>query len=473
MKLIIKVRDASYATIIKNNYHTELMWTILSYSTVFKRKDDLVRNKASAFSKQGYKFGLGLMPYVKEKLKLAEEEYEIQVPFKFIPLPKKETKDVVLSNKTFENYQIKALNILDNKIKRGIIQAPTAAGKTTIAAGIIDKFNRPNTLIVTPTKDIARNTVYSLNKDLNEPIGIIGDNECFIEKITVCLYQSLRNIVKNKPQILKHLTDHTKLIIWDEAHLASKAINECLIPFVKTFYRFGLTATPKLKYKKDVYFKITGQLGPIVHKITEKQAEKRVVNDVKAIMWNFYDEPTQEDYLNKYRYDILLNVRRCKLLCEMVEYSFKQEGRFNCLMLVDQYDQAKLIEACAKKFKNIPAPVIVWSGIDTKETERIKAGLNSGEIPWVIATPKFSVGTDIPEIETIIVGSARKSIANLAQKVGRGRRKTKGKDSLLLMDTFDILGEEDKFFEKYSINRRNFYIRKKWFGGIEDGNYSS
>lgn len=469
-KMVIRIKDASYAEVLKNLRHYEIMKIILSYSSTYVRAGTLYRTKSSMF-RYG-KFGLGLISYIKEKLTLNEEPFEIIIPNGFKPLPMKLTENVKLGEKVFEKYQIKALNLLDNKVKRGIIQAPTAAGKTTIAAGIIDKLNRPTTLIITPTKDIARNTVSSLEKDLEVNIGLIGDKVCLVEDITVCLYQSLRLMMQKNKLLFKKLTEETRLIIWDEAHLASKAIQECLSPFTNTYYRFGLTATPKLKYKKQMYFEITGQLGPVVMKITEKQAEERVVNNIKCIMWKFYDEPTQDKYMDRYREDILLNKRRCKLLLEMVQYAFRKEGRFNCLLLVDEYKQAEKILQLSHMFFDIPTPTIVWSGLDTEQTEEVKRKLNSGELEFVIATPKFSVGTDIPEIETIVLGSARKSIDNLAQKIGRGRRKTKGKKELLLMDCYDILGEDDKFFEKYSIKRMKFYERKKWFKGVTEGKYS-
>ena len=38
--------------------------------------------------------------------------------------------------------------------------------------------------------------------------------------------------------------------------------------------------------------------------------------------------------------------------------------------------------------------------------------INNFKIPWCIATPVFSVGTDIPEIQCVTLGSVRKSISN-------------------------------------------------------------
>jgi superfamily II DNA or RNA helicase len=463
MRIKIKILNASYAQTYKNYENDLWMKNILSFPIVYMQNGILVRKNSSAFKYN--KFGLGLISYIKEELKKVNKEYEVEISFEFKPLPIKKTKDIKLNNKEFEDYQIETLNLLDNKIKRGIISSATASGKTTISAGIIDKFNRPNTLIITPTTDIARNTVESLSNDLQTHIGLIGDSEFEIQQITVILYQSLRNIIKNKPDILKNLINKTQLIILDEIHLAPKAIEECLSLFVNTFYRFGMSATPKTIKNKKEYLQITGQVGPIITTIDDKQAEKRVITNIKCIMWEFKHDPKYKEYQLMYRYDVLLNPQRCILLCKMAEYSFKIEKRFNCLLLVDELKQAELIKSYSNSFK-IPEPIIVSSQLNTTEVEKIKKDLNGGEIQFVIATTKFSVGTDIPEIETIILGSARKSIDNTIQKIGRGKRKTEGKKDLLLLDIYDIIGERDKFFKKYSKIRMKYYKEKGWIKGI-------
>jgi hypothetical protein len=37
------------------------------------------------------------------------------------------------------------------------------------------------------------------------------------------------------------------------------------------------------------------------------------------------------------------------------------------------------------------------------------------------------------------------------------------------MDVYDVIGEYDKYFEGYSIKRKNFFVRKKWFKGVMNG----
>lgn len=471
MKIIIQILNASYCTNLKNVDHDKVLKVILSYPITFSRKGKLYKDISSAY-RRNRKFGVGLLPFIKEKLDKYEEDFEIQDLTNTKLLKIKSTKDVKLFEKTLENYQMNAINILDKGINRGIIQAVTAAGKTTIAAALIDKLNKPNTLFIAPTKEIAKNSAKSFEMDLQTNIGFIGDQVKVIEPITVCLYQSLRNIVNNNPKILKQLIENVSLIIVDEAHIASKAIEDCLSPFINTYYRFGLTATPKQAYNKDVYFQITGQLGPVIHKITEEQAKERVITNVKVLMWNFFGKITEKKYMDIYRKNVLLNNTRCRLLLEMVEYSFHKENRFNCLLLVDEYEQALLIKKLSTKH-HVPKPIIIWSGMSTKESDEIKEKLNNGTIEFVIATPKWSVGADIPEIETVIIGSARKSIANLTQKIGRGKRKTKGKEDLLVMDTFDRIGKYDRFFINYSETRKKFYERKGWLKGVLDGEYST
>ena len=89
--------------------------------------------------------------------------------------------------------------------------------------------------------------------------------------------------------------------------------------------------------------------------------------------------------------------------------------------------------------------------------------LNNFEIPFVIASPVFGVGTNIPNVQCAIMGSARKDLSNLIQKIGRGRRRTLDKDLLLLLDVYD---NEQRYFKAYSERRKNFYKRKGWLKDI-------
>lgn len=456
MIIPITVLNESFCRAAKDEDVYDAMFNLLSYTTGYMRGKDFVKSKLSLFDRRGGKFGTGLLEFVTLKLDKADLKYKIidNRDYKII----KPLKTIEIPNKNLESYQIKAINLIDEGIHRGIISAPTAAGKTTIMAGIIKKLRYPETLVICPTADIARNTRESLSKDLEEEIGLLGDKEKDLQEVTICLYQTLRRL--NLSEINKIF----KMIIVDEAHLAIDAIKDILENLPDIHYRFGLTGTAIMKTKKKEYYKVTSQLGPVVKKITEKQAEKRVINDVNAYMFTFKTKATYDEWQDVYRENLLLNKDRCLLLCKMVKFALKNQKKKNVLLLVDEYEQAKMIKKCAKKIDGLPEPVIAWRGVKEK-LPKIKKDINNFKIPWCIATPVFSVGTDIPEIQCVTLGSVRKSISNTIQKIGRGRRRTELSQELLLLDIYDIISNYYTF-EKYSQRRRNIYKRKGWLQNI-------
>jgi len=443
----IKVLNASECMVLKNPSHHQDIWDILSYTNTYKKNERLVTTKMSAFDKRNGRFGLGLLNYVTEKLKKKNIEFDIE--WLVDPNLKRIKDDVNLFEKTLEDYQKSVLTKLDNGVLRGIIQASTGSGKTTIATSIIKKLNYPKTLIVTVSKTIGHAFKKTIEHDLKIPVGFIGDGIFDPKRITVALYQSL------KDKILSEFDD-IELLIDDEAHLAIDRKNAIAKRFVNTWYRFGLSATPIKRVQKKQYFIVAGQLGETFVKISDKEADKRIVNDVSAYMFTFKGSLTKYNYSEQYRTDVLLNKERCEHICKMVQFAFKKQNVKNVLLLVDEHKQALLIKSVARKFK-IGIPTIAWSGSDNK---KIISDINNGKLKLCIATPVFSVGTDIPEVECICLGSSRKSLSNTIQKIGRGRRKTQTKDRMILLDIYDKYN--DNFFEEYSKRRMRLYQRNGW-----------
>lgn len=450
--IYIQIISASECQVLKNVSHYETIWDILSYNTVFKKFGKLTFTKGSAFHKGTGRFGLGLLDIVTNELDKKEVEYDIKWSVK--PVKKLIKKDISLSDKTLEGYQKNVLSKLQNGVMRGIVHASTGSGKTTIATSVVKLLNYPNTLIIVPSKTIGYGFKKTLETSLKIPVGFIGDSVFDRKRITVALYQSLKEKLLKTGEF-----NNVELIIQDEAHLAITKISSIIQTYFNhVWYRFGLTATPVNKETDPAnFYKMVSQIGEPFIQITDKQAEKRVINKVEAYVFKFKGRITKYDYKSQYRFDILLNRERCKHLCKMVNFAFEKKKVKNVLLLVDEYQQALKIVSCARSMKMDITPTLAWR--ETNNTEIIN-NINNGKIKWCIATPVFSVGTDIPEIECVCLGSARKSLSNTIQKIGRGRRKTDTKDKMILLDVYDEYN--DKFFDTYSKTRLDFYKSKEW-----------
>jgi superfamily II DNA or RNA helicase len=454
--MIFYVMDASIVKVAGIPEEKQTLWDLLSFSVPTKLPQyggKFTYIKKSKFDRRNNSFGYGLLDFVIEKLKEKGIDCEIKQQVK--PKTLEFREDVKFKEIVLEDYQERILKEIE-KYRRGIIESPTASGKSIVIAGIIKKLYIPRTLIVVPTTDIARNTIRELEKLLRIPIGLVGDGSKEFKKVTVILYQSLSQITNLNP-----LNEIISLLILDEAQIANDKIEEIFKKFTNVWYRYGLSATPVSSAKKKEWFTVTSQMGKKFITVTDKQAAKRVTK-VDAYMFPFIGKSTSDSYLESYRPDVLLSEPRCKLIAKMTNWAFKEKHIGNILILVDEYKQAKLIHKMLEKEQGIYSK-IASSKLSSKELERIKEDFACKKLGVCIATTVFSVGTNIPETECIILGSARKSNTNTIQKAGRGRRTLKGKDTLLLLDVYDKIGLNDKYFQKFSEQRLNIYKRKNWF----------
>lgn len=333
------------------------------------------------------------------------------------------------------------------------------SGKTLIMAGIIKKYYISNTLLIVPTSDIARTTRKTLSTLLNRDIGLIGDKEKSIDTVTIGLYQSLSRIPNIKP-----LVNNTKLLLIDESDVATDAINTIVSQFTNTYYRYGLSATTIPISKKTIWIPGISQIGQTFVSIKDKEVEKRVT-DVDAYMIKYTTiVNAKKDYQDVYRYNVLLSNTRTEKILQILQWIFEDQKRINCFIMVDELKQARLLETKIKeKYKSV---VVAHGTLEKNKQEQIKEELNNGKLKICIATPVFSRGTNIPGIDSIIMASARKSLSNTKQKIGRGRRKIKGKERLLLVDIYDEVKGYEKYFEKYSKMRMNLYKHQGWWRGF-------
>lgn len=432
------------------------IWDIISYEKTMKIRGrrKLEKMTFSFFDRRGDKFPYGLVDYVSEKMnnlgyEIILKEIDSSIKTKIIPK---------LPNITFEKYQKSILRLV-GKNKRGIFVAPTASGKTIIAAGIISRLDIPVTLFVTINKSIFNQTFNDfVNWFPDIEIGRIGDGVCEVSHITVALYQSLAKYdLKKYSQILE-------LFIGDETHAASKSIGKIMSQLTKTHYRYGLTATPqKEENDKHKYLEMTGNIGSILRELDDDVVKARVV-DCEVYMINYIcKEPSGKKYHDTFRQDICLSKQRNIKLLKAAKKLALDKGK-TVLFLVDEVSQAELVFELAN---DLGIKCFIAHGKNkTGINEDIKNKLSTRKINMVVATAVFKTGMNIPSLDCLVLGSARKSEISILQGIGRSRRTHKGKDKAIIIDSFDrVIGNKPfhNYFGEYSIGRLKLYKTKGWF----------
>ncbi|MGB4407953.1 MAG: DEAD/DEAH box helicase family protein [Sphaerochaeta sp.] len=203
----------------------------------------------------------------------------------------------------------------------GILHAPTASGKTVIAAALISE-RKVSTLILVHRSELKKQWEERLKTFLSPTEGILGKKGKLSFKVDVLLFQSL---VKQEDR--KEVLDRYGMVIVDECHHLGAFSFELLLKQVKAKYVVGLTATPIRRDGKHPI--VTMQLGPIRHVVKRSSAqEMRMVVFTKTIRMTGISDglPIQEVFKR-----LALDKERNRMIAEDVKEACR-EGR-NILVL--------------------------------------------------------------------------------------------------------------------------------------------
>ena len=140
------------------------------------------------------------------------------------------TKSLPLHNVTPHDFQHQLINDAV-KNQRFVVQVATGGGKTVIGAGILAKLNLPSIFVV-HTGDLFEQSYDELTRFLKVPIGRIGGGVCDIQKINVCMIQTIHAALD---QEYKPYDDVEKeLMEEDEVVKKSFNRNKAVLDFLQT-----------------------------------------------------------------------------------------------------------------------------------------------------------------------------------------------------------------------------------------------
>ncbi len=150
----------------------------------------------------------------------------------------------------------------------GILSAPTAFGKTVVAAWLI-AARKVNTLVLVHRRQLMDQWVEKLASFLNistEEIGQFGGGK---KKVTGRVDVGILQSLNRKGEIKEMVVEYGQVIV-DECHHISAFTFEQVLKRVRAKYVVGLTATP---VRKDGHHPIiVMQCGPVRFKETDKKA---------------------------------------------------------------------------------------------------------------------------------------------------------------------------------------------------------
>ena len=367
--------------------------------------------------------------------------------------------------------QIEALCALEDTraegAKKGLIQAATGIGKTYLAA--FDSKPYEKVLFVAHREEILKQAADSFRNVRNsEDYGFFtGDEKCTDKSV---IFASVATLGKSEYLNEKYFApDYFDYVVIDEFHHAVNDQYRKIVEYFKPQFLLGLTATPERMDGKNIYeicdynvpYEISlkdginkGMLVPFHYYGIYDETDYTKLHIVRG---KYAEEELNKTYIgNAYRHDLIY-----KYYCK---YGSKQALGFCC--------SRKHAEEMAKEFsrRGIPSAA-VYSNADGKfsmdRTEAIEK-LESGKIKVVFSVDMFNEGVDIPSVDMVMFLRPTESPVVFLQQLGRGLRRSKGKEYL---NVLDFIGNYEKAGRvRYLLTGKN-KVEKQAYSPADKTNY--
>ena len=374
--------------------------------------------------------------------------------------------DQDLSNLDEREDQVDVIGLVCDQPGGFIVEAPTGWGKSFAIVQICKILPTYNVAIIAPSVEIVK-TIYKRLKAHIKPqdLGIVGDGNNRIRRVTVCTMQSMQKLRKT----------HWDLMMFDEVHRAGgrKTANDVAEVFSRTKC-VGFSASPKGR-SDNADKVVTALFGPVIYRVHYSEAEGRgSVVPIKVKMYRISHGHEQEQR-NRDRYGLWNNTIRNEFIRDLVselpddeqilitvataehalnlrellpdfEVVFKSATSKKAKRLLGQFED---VRKWCRKGKMLPDHV-----------DYLRRQFESGELRRAIATQVWSTGVDFVQLKYLIRAEGTASKIQATQVPGRLSRTNQGqKDVGYLIDFID---EFDSNLGGRSQSRKRMYLSKGW-----------
>lgn len=310
----------------------------------------------------------------------------------------------------------------------GVMQAPTAFGKTITAAALIAR-RKVSTLVLVHRTELLRQWQERLTGFLDFPQGMLGciggGKKKPTGKLDIALMQSL-----SRREDLAELLEHYGQIIVDECHHLSAFSFETILKQAKARYVIGLTATP---VRRDGHQPIIFmQCGPIRHSATRAENAPTELSVFPRFL------PAPEMPLNASIQEVFrvlaADMRRNRLIAADVMAAYR-EGR-KILVLTERTEHLQFLRNMLGD--EVVHCFVLHGRLAKKERAAILAELTAldGVTPRVLlATGRLiGEGFDHPPLDTLVLTMPISWKGTLQQYAGRLHREHVGKQNIRILD---------------------------------------
>jgi superfamily II DNA or RNA helicase len=330
---------------------------------------------------------------------------------------------------TLHPHQVKAMADLRSSLlagkRRPLIQAPTGAGKTILAAAVVEgalaKGNR--VVFVVPALSLIDQTVGAFFREGITDIGVIQADHPMTNWSRPCQIASVQTLQRRRHP-------DADVVVIDEAHRMFKTLGGWMadpewakVPFI------GLSATPWTK-----------GLGQYFDDLVIASTTRELIDQGYLSQFRVF-APAHPDLTGVrilagdfHEADLSKAMDKPELVADVVETWLRLgDDRPTLVFAVDRAHAKKL----AERFETAGVSAAYQDAYtDSDERKRIAEKFRSGEVSVVCNVGTLTTGVDW-DVRCIVLARPTRSEMLFVQIVGRGLRTAPGKDHCLILDHAD------------------------------------
>ena len=340
--------------------------------------------------------------------------------------------------------QIEALFALratrDEGFQRGLVVLATGLGKTWLAAFDAKQLGARRVLFVAHREEIlnqAAETFLRIRPDAR--VGFYAGQTRDSEADILCA--SIQTLGK-EAHLERYSPEHFDYIIVDEFHHAAAPTYRRLLAYFSPRFLLGLTATPDRSDQSDILSLCDDNLVFTRGLFAGIQAKLLVPFHYYGIFDSSVDYTEIPWRSGRFVLEQLSNklatlARAKHALMEWQRYKQQRTLAFcvsvtHAEFMTTQFSKAGI--ACAA----------VYAGSPLSRADALER-LRDGRLAVIFSVDLFNEGVDLPAIDTVMMLRPTESKILFLQQLGRGLRKSEGKERLIILD---FIGNHKSFLHK-------------------------
>ncbi|NFQ67471.1 DEAD/DEAH box helicase [Clostridium sporogenes] len=320
----------------------------------------------------------------------------------------------------------------ENGQNKGLLISATGTGKTYLSAFELRNYNPKRALFIVHREQIAKQALNSFSNVFGDTrsMGILSGTSKDVEKDFIfCTIQTL-----SKDEVLQSFGKNKfDYIIIDEVHKAGANSYQKIVNYFNPKFLLGMTATPERSDDFDIFKMFNYN---IAYEIRLQQA---LEEDLLCPFHYFGVSDVTIDGIeldDKTDFKYLVAEERVKNIIDKINFYGYCGERVKGLIFCSDKKEAKELSDIFNKKGYKTVFLTGENSQEERETaiERLEQDETLNSLDYIFTVDIFNEGIDIPSVNQVVMLRPTKSSIVFVQQLGRGLRKNKFKEYVVIID---------------------------------------